>query len=132
MDFLDRVCDYLEQNLSLYTKIRVGILGSGDSIAIRPTPGMPPQKYLTGDRVRTYAFQVLTQHQSPKVALETLEAITRALQSLENGAIVSQDGSFVFVSCEAYTQPNFVEVTSQGTHVYSAIFYAEIFQPKEV
>lgn len=132
MDFLDRVMDYLEANLSLYAPIRVGILGDGDSIAIRPTPGMPPQGYLTGDRLRVYSFQVLTQHQKPNIALGTLEAIAQALSGLENGAITSSDGSFSFVSCEVYTQPNFVEVTSQGVHVYTAIFHAELLVTKEV
>lgn len=132
MDFLDRMMDYIEANVSLYKPMRVGILGDGDSIAIRPTPGTPPNGYLARDRLRNYPFQVLTQHSNAGVAYQTLETITNVIDGLENGAIVSSDGSFVFVRCEVYTTPNFVEVTSQGHHVYTAIYQAELYIEKEV
>lgn len=132
MDFLDRVIDYIEANVSLYAPMRVGILSDDDSIAIRPTPSTPPEGYLIGDRARNFPFQVLTQHSQANISYQTLEAITEALDGLRNEAITSSDGSFVFVKCEVYTGPNFVEVTSRGKHIYTAIFQAELLIEKEV
>ncbi len=131
MDFLDRMIDYIEANVSLYKPMRVGILGDGDSIAIRATPGDPPDGYLAGDRLRNYPFQILAQHSSANTAYQTLETITKAIDGLGYGAITSSDGSFVFVKCEVYTSPNFVEVTSKGLHVYTAIYQAELLIEKE-
>ena len=39
MNFLDKLVDHIESSLTMYSPIRVGMLGTGNSIAIRPTPG---------------------------------------------------------------------------------------------
>lgn len=118
---MDQLIDYIESNLSLFVPIRVGMLGTGRSIALRPTPGTAPEGYLNGDRLRHFSFQVLVQHDDPKTAYDTIEAIADLLDAAElpvNGAI----------KCEIYTPPNFVEVTEQGFHVYTALFEAEILK----
>src|SRR5690606_40933139 len=101
----------------------LGMLGAGNSIAIRPTPGSMPSGYLNGERLRPYSFQVLAQHTNPQTAYHTLEQIADLLDATDAG--ISGDG-YVMVRCELYTAPNFVEITDQGLHIYAALFEAEL------
>src|SRR5690606_24125027 len=114
MNVLDKLVDHIESSLTLYSAIRVGMLGTGNSIAIRPTPGSMPSGYLIGDRLRPFSFQVLTQHTDPQVAYYALEDIAGLLDATD--ADISGAG-YVMVRCELYTAPNFVEVTDQGLHI---------------
>mgnify|MGYP001161693964 FL=1 len=125
MNFLDKLVDHIESSMTLYSPIRVGMLGTGNSIAIRPTPGSMPSGYLNGDRLRPFSFQVLAQHTDPQVAYYTLEEIADLLDAVN--ADISGDG-YVMVRCELYIAPNFVEVTDQGLHIYTALFEAELLK----
>lgn len=125
MNFLDKLVDHIESSLTLYSPIRVGMLGTGNSIAIRPTPGSMPSGYLNGDRLRPFSFQVLTQHTDPQVAYYTLEEITDLLDAMD---VAIQGDGYTMVSCAVYTSPNFVEVTDQGLHIYTALFEAELLK----
>ena len=125
MNFLDKLVDHIESSLTLYSPIRVGMLGAGNSIAIRPTPGSMPSGYLNEGRLRPYSFQVLAQHTDPQIAYYTLEEIADLLDATD--ADISGDG-YVMVRCELYTAPNFVEVTEQGFHIYTALFEAELLK----
>mgnify|MGYP001949236914 CR=1 FL=1 len=125
MNFLDKLVDHIESSMTLYSPIRVGTLGTGNSIAIRPTTGTMPSGYLNGERLRPYSFQVLAQHTNPQVAYYTLEEIADLLDAAD--ADISGDG-YVMVRCELYTAPNFVEVTEQGFHIYTALFEAELLK----
>ena len=125
MNFLDKLVDHIESSLTMYSPIRVGMLGTGNSIAIRPTPGSMPSGYLNGGRLRPFSFQVLTQHSDPQTAYYTLEEIADLLDATD--ASISGEG-YVMVRCELYTAPNFVEVTDQGLHIYTALFEAELLK----
>jgi len=125
MNFLDKLVDHIESSMTLYSPIRVGMLGAGNSIAIRPTPGSMPSGYLNGERLRPYSFQVLAQHTDPQTAYHTLEQIADLLDATDAG--ISGDG-YVMVRCELYTAPNFVEITDQGLHIYTALFEAELLK----
>jgi len=125
MDFLDKIVDHIETNLGLYSPIRVGILGPQNSIAIRPTPGSLPDGYLNGDRIRGFSFQILTQHENPHTAYTTLEEITDLLDAMD---VDIQGDGYTMVQCAVYTAPNFVEVTPQGYHIYTALFEAELLK----
>ncbi|MFZ4452086.1 phage tail terminator protein [Salibacterium aidingense] len=127
MDFLERIKDYIEGNVSLYkTSLSVNMLKTGNDIAIRATPGAPNDRYVTG-KTHTFQFQILTRHEVDKTAYEAVQAITTALDGLTNGAVTSSDGSFVFHTCEVYTLPNFIEETAHGESIYAAMFEAEIY-----
>lgn len=131
MDFIDQAKTYIKQRVPLFTPfIKVGILGDGNSIAIRKTPGAPPERYLEGSKTIMYPFQVLVQHKSNKTSYETTQAIEDALDGLTNGAIVSNDGSFIFNKCDVYSTTNFVEKNSKS-YMYTAMFQAELFIEKE-
>lgn len=125
MDFLDGVKKYIENNLVLFVDfLQVGLLSDGNSIAIRPTPGTPPVRYLEGSKVVTYTFQILVAHSDTKTAHDTTEAVLGALDGLAKGAIIGV--GFEFIKCEVYTSTNFVEKRTGGEMVFTALFQAEL------
>lgn len=132
MDFLNSIKQYIEKNADLYvSNLQVGTLLDGNSIAIRPVPSTPPIRYLEKSKIITYQFQVLTKHSHTGIAYNTLEEINSLLDILELGAIKSANGSFVFNKCEVYTSPNFVEKTTKGEMIFTALYQAELYIKKE-
>lgn len=131
MDFLLRVKEHIENNLSLYSTIALGILLDGNSIAIRPTPSTPPTRYLEKSKVVTYQFQILTKHSTGITAYNELEEINKLLDDLGPMTIKSNNGSFVFNKCEVYTSPNFVEKSTGGEMIFTALYQAELYIKKE-
>src|SRR5690554_8053577 len=126
MNFLDKLVDHIESSLTLYSSIRVGMLGTENSIAIRPTPGSMPSGYLNGGRLRPFSFQLLTQHSDPQTAYYTLEEIADLLDATD--ADINGEG-YVMVRCEPYTAPTLVEVTDHGPPLYTALFEAPLSKP---
>ncbi|EIJ79112.1 hypothetical protein PB1_16184 [Bacillus methanolicus PB1] len=127
MDFLDRLKEFLQANVTLNTPIVFGILDSAtSSIAIRQTPSSVLNRYSDQGKTFEFSFQVLVKDINHKKAYDTIQAIFEALDGLSNNAITSADGSFVFINCECYTLPNFVEKTTHNEYIYSSIFKAEL------
>jgi hypothetical protein len=127
MDFLDRVKEYLQANVTLNAPIVFGVLdAASSSIAIRQTPSSVLNRYSDSGKTFIFAFQVLVKDKNHKTAYDTIQAIFEALDGLPNDAIVSNDGSFTFVKCECYTLPNFVEKTEHDEYIYTAIFQSEL------
>ena len=127
MDFLDRVKEYIEQNVTLNAPIVFGLLDTApSSIAIRQTPSSMNDRYTDNGKTFTFAFQVLVKDVDHLAAYNTIQNIFNALDGLGKDAIPSQDGSYTFVKCECYTLPNFVEKTDKNEYIYTAIFHAEL------
>ena len=127
MDFLDRVKEYIEQNVTLNAPIVFGLLDTApSSIAIRQTPSSMNDRYTDNGKTFIFAFQVLVKDVDHLTAYNTLQNIFDVLDGLGKDAIPSQDGSYAFVKCECYTLPNFVEKTDKSEYIYTAIFHAEL------
>lgn len=127
MDFLDRVKEYIEQNVTLNAPIVFGLLDTApSSIAIRQIPSLVNDRYVDNEKTFTFAFQVLVKDADHLTAHNTIQSIFSVLDGLGKDVIPSQDGSYVFVKCECYTLPNFVEKTDKDEYIYTAIFYAEL------
>lgn len=127
MDFLDRVKEYIEQNVTLNAPIVFGLLDTvPSSIAIRQIPSLVNDRYVDNEKTFTFAFQVLVKDVDHLTAYNTIQNIFSVLDGLGKDAIPSQDGSYVFVKCECYTLPNFVEKTDKDEYIYTTIFYAEL------
>src|SRR5690606_3682225 len=114
MNFLDKLVDHIESSMTLYSPIRVGMLGTGNSIAIRPTPRSMPSGYVNGDRRRSYSFLGRRWHTDQQMSYYTLEKIVD-LRDVVNADSIG-DG-YVMVGCVLYSAPNFVEVSDQGLHI---------------
>src|SRR5690606_7229082 len=96
------------------------------SIAIRQIPSLVNDRYVDNEKTFTFAFQVLVKDADHFTAYNTIQNIFSVLDGLGKDAIPSQDGSYVFVKCECYTLPNFVEKTDKDEYIYTTIFYAEL------
>jgi Bacteriophage minor capsid protein len=127
MDFLNRVKEYIEQNVTLNAPIVFGLLDSASSsVAIRQTPSSMNDRYTDGGKTFIFAFQVLVKDINHLTAYNVIQGVFDALDGLGKDAIPSQDGSYTFVKCECYTLPNFVEKTDKNEYIYTAIFHAEL------
>lgn len=127
MDFLDRVKEYIEQNVILNAPIVFGLLDTTpSSIAIRQTPSSMNDRYTDSEKTFIFAFQVLVKDTSHLTAYNVIQSLFNVLDGLGKDVIPSQDGSYTFVRCECYTLPNFVEKTDKNEYIYTAIFHAEL------
>lgn len=127
MDFLNRVKEYIEQNVTLNAPIVFGLLDSASSsVVIRQTPSSMNDRYTDSEKTLILAFQVLVKDVNHLTAYNVIQNIFNALDGLGKDAIPSQNGSYTFVKCECYTLPNFVEKTDKNEYIYTAIFHAEL------
>ncbi len=127
MDFLDRLIDYIESNISLDSVLRVGKLSlDSKSISIRPTPSSMVNRYVDKDKTREYSFQILMKDPNQFQVISKMDEITSLLDGIDHREIVSNNDSFKLVKCEAYTLPNYVEETEHEEYIYTALFKAEL------
>lgn len=127
MDFLDRIIDYIEDNVVIEKNIRIGKLEQNSSaISIRPTPGSVPNRYVDDDKIREYNFQILIKDTNQLKVIQKTEEITSLLDGLKSNGIVSSNNSFRLVSCKVYVPPNYVEETDREEYIYTAMFTAEL------
>lgn len=127
MDFLERMKEYIEHNISIFkSTLSIGTLKADEDIALVPVPGTSPTKNLDMKRNYVFPFQILVRHSKERISYTTCQEIADKLGILTNGAVTSGDGSFDFVNCDVYVTPNFVEKTPEG-FTYTAMFQAELY-----
>lgn len=127
MDFLDRLIDYIEQQLDLEVPIGVGKLGEKKTaISVRPTPSSTLSRSMDNGTTFEYTFQVLAKHPNQFKAVFIVTQIAHLLDGLSNRAITSSDDSFIFIRSEIYVHPHYVETLEHGETVYSAMVVAEL------
>lgn len=127
MDFILRLKDYVTNNVTLTAPIEPGLLNSdSQSIALRETPGNIPDRYWDKGKIHEYNFQFLVKDPSYMGASNQCHAIAEALDGLPPGSILSQDGSFSFITCEVYTTPNYVDKNDHGEIIFTALFAAQL------
>lgn len=125
MDFIIRTKEFLESELDLGASIEPASLSpEGRSIAIREAPGTIAQSYQNGENYNLN-FQILARDSDFIGVTNLIHMITKKLNRLPNDSIVSQDGSFIFVTCRVTTLPNYVEKTNEG-YIFTALFNAEL------
>ncbi|WP_307894066.1 phage tail terminator protein [Bacillus swezeyi] len=126
MDFLDRLCDAIEADLSPYSPIDVGSLSDGDSIAIRRYATPRNTRYYNGGKIENFGFQILCKNSNATAAINTIQDITDYLDGKTE--LLSNDGSFSLNIIEVSTDPNWVETTEHAQEVYTALFVAELYR----
>ncbi|WP_281659126.1 minor capsid protein [Halobacillus sp. Cin3] len=119
--FIESINNYLQNNVSLYAPIDVGLLTEPpEAIAIKLVPSRPGTKYFKGE-TQAVQFQFSTKSQNQMKALQTIDDIKNSLDNLRDTKL-----SGVYLSkCEVYTQPHHIDITSKYEYIYSAIFSAE-------
>lgn len=125
MDFMDKVLDHLESNLTLFSTFKVDILSDdANALTIRRTPSSPSSRFFDDTRVDEFMFQILVKNTSQRIALETINNIVVELEDLK--FIYAETDSFELLKCEVYTLPLFVEEDSRGSYIYTALFKATL------
>lgn len=120
----------IENNCNLFAPIDVPIIrvdstGAGNGIAFMLTPVGQETRYYDGSRSRTYAFQVTARHTDQLTVLNALFSINKYIDSLNPEDIVSQNGSFDFISAVVTSVPNLVQVDTHG-YLYVSNLQSEI------
>lgn len=127
LDFLDRVMDAIERNVSLQgLTLRSSIL-KGESIALVLTPNGEKIGYQDGSYERSYSFALNAQSNREMTALNVLNDVVAYFDSLEEEDILSENGSFVVEGKEASSVPNLVSADDAGNFVYSATFKIKLY-----
>lgn len=127
MDFILRLKDYIENNVTLHAPIQPGVLSPDtQSVALRETPGNISERYWDRGKTYEYNFQILVKDPSYMRASNDCHAIQELLDGLPSDSIKSQDGSFYFESCQVYTTTNWVQQLEHGEHVFTAMFAAQL------
>ncbi|MDD9147826.1 minor capsid protein [Sporolactobacillus sp. CQH2019] len=131
LDFQDRMIDALEANCDLFAQISVPIIPANsdgtpaNGIAFMLTPiGQATCNY-DGQWDKQYAFQITVRHTDQLTAVNTLQAISRYVDGLDNDSIQSQNGSFYFINGQVTSLPNFLMKDDHGV-VYVASYSAEL------
>lgn len=121
---IDRLIDYIEDNVTLNAPLRSGVLSEEESaVSIRPTPSSIATRYSIG-KVFEFAFQITVKDTDDRVARGVINRITEAMDGLGNEAITFDHQKLI--RCEVSTSPNFIEKTERGEYIYTAIFVAEL------
>lgn len=125
MDFLQRLKEHMEGLENTPSVIDIGSYNEdGDSIGIRPAPNSISNRYISG-KIYPFSFQVLVHHKNNMTAYTTLQEILKVYDH-KHVTIPSNDGSYILISIENTTLPNYVETTNYGT-LWTAIFNAELY-----
>ncbi len=119
--------DKLNQKINsfeLYTKSRIGLLGTDDSLSIMAMPGGSEIEYMDGVRDKDYQIQV---NAKSRDQLNCFNALTTIYQNLENLTdLESDNGSFDFQKFTTTSLPSLVMMDEQGFFIYQLSLSAKI------
>lgn len=100
---------------------RIADIANTGGIAVRRIPATVTGRYYDGSLDVSYLFQVVVARESERDAMDECCEIADLLPKL---ALASGNGSYRLTSVETYTEPQEVELTGSGTHVWEARFKA--------
>jgi hypothetical protein len=119
--------DAIESNIELNAPLKVGLLEPRSSAAaIRTVSSGIVTRYLNGDTIYHYAFQLLIQDADQERAVNILDDITDYLDGLTKDSVISGNDSFNFITSNVSVLPNLVQKTENDEYVYTAIYAAQI------
>lgn len=128
LDFLDRLIDWIEENVELFTLIEKSRMrNKGPAIAIRQTPTPPSTRYMDGSKLDDFGFQILIRHEDVLQVTDTIQRIKKSVDGLNGDTIKSDNGSFKLVQIDVYTNPNYVETNDRNEEIYTALFVAQLY-----
>lgn len=98
-----------------------------EAVVIRRMPSSTANRQFDGTREVNFPFQVFVRRLDEDTAIEDCE---RVVGALDNSRLESRNASYLFVSCEVYTDPQ--EIVEEGPYkVYEAKFMARIAPRKD-
>lgn len=114
LDVIDVAKEQLEskgyEGLSLKRLDRVK-----EGIILRRIPGAVTDRYMDDSESSNYLFQVLVKREDERRAIDECEAIA---DYFRKAFLPSQNGSYEFVSCDVYTEPQELDLSDGGYYIW--------------
>jgi len=125
-NFLIALANHIESEVATMARVDIGILPTTvKGLAIRQGPAPQGARYMNRSGIKNVMVQVLGKSTVQGEVIDQMDLITQALD-LSSGELTVT--GYDFIKCEVYTEPNFVEVTSNKEYIYTALFRAELIK----
>lgn len=125
MDFMERLCDKVNEMPELPITCKKGYLGTDESFVVYPLPGSRVvQEYMDGTRDQQLNFEFAMKSKSQSKIHATLWLVQNELESLKE--LESQDASFEFEELIITNKPFINQIDDQGWFVFLLDVQAKI------
>jgi Bacteriophage minor capsid protein len=130
MDFIERLCDKVNEIPGLPIQCKIGYLGADESLVVYPLPGSRTvQEYMNGSKDQQLNFEFAMKSKQQSKIHTTLWIIQNELENLTE--IESHDGSFEFDELIITSKPFIHDADEQGWFVFLLDVQANITVLKE-
>lgn len=116
MDFMEQLCDKINEITGTAAQCSMGYLGTGESFVLYPLPGSKiTAEYMDGTTDQALNYEIAMKSKSQKRIHETLWLTQTDLEGLEE--LTSKDGSFEFDEITITNKPYINQIDDQGWFV---------------
>lgn len=130
MDFMERLCDRINEIPRLPVSCKLGYLGAEDSFVLYPLPGSRvTQEYMDGTKDWAMNYELAMKSKLQSKINSTLWVVQNELEELEE--LNSDDGSFEFEDLIITNKPFINQIDDQGWFVFLLDIQAKITVFKE-
>lgn len=117
MDFMERLCDEINDMPQLPVVCKLGYLGTDESLVLYPLPGSKVvQEFMDGTSDQQLNYEIAMKSKSQNKINSTLWTIQNELEKLK--ALDSQDDSFKFDELIITNKPFINQIDEQGWFVF--------------
>lgn len=125
MDFIERIKDSVNSIDELPIKLRIGYLGTDESLVIYPLPGSTTTKeYMDGAKDVDMNYEIAMKSKDGDKLQQVLWLISEHLDKIKS--VISQDDSFTFNKLTITSKPFINQYDEQGWLVFLLDFTANI------
>lgn len=125
MDFIERIKDSVNSIDNLPIQLRIGYLGTDESLVIYPLPGSATTKeYMDGAKDVDMNYEIAMKSKDGDKLQRVLWLISEHLDKVKS--VISQDDSFTFNKLTITSKPFINEYNEQGWLVFLLDFTANI------
>ena len=125
MDFMERLCNKVNEMPELPIACKKGYLGTDESFVVYPLPGSKvAQEYMDGTSDQQLNFEFAMKSKSQSKIHATLWLVQNELESLKE--LESQDASFEFEELIITNKPFINQIDEQGWFVFLLDVQAKI------
>jgi hypothetical protein len=124
VEMIDKVIDTLEDNLTLFSDIKIDGLPVDGGISCEISPGYNKDIYLNKQSSKIIPLLFLCKSSDQMTALNTLCMIGNYLQGLKE---YPNGNTFDWLTAEVSSEPSLVEKQDDGQYIYSCVVDITIY-----
>ncbi|MFS7425196.1 minor capsid protein [Carnobacterium maltaromaticum] len=125
MDFIERIKDSVNSIDNLPIQLRIGYLGTDESLVIYPLPGSATTKeYMDGAKDVDMNYEIAMKSKDGDKLQQVLWLMSEHLDKVKS--VISQDDSFTFNKLNITSKPFINQYDEQGWLVFLLDFTANI------